>query len=294
MEKITFIVNPVSGGKNKKKIVEAILKQIDRTIFQPEIIYTKKEGEATLLAKECNSEVVVAVGGDGTINEVAKGIAGTSKVLGVIPCGSGDGFARHLGIKRNCRKAISVINRKCVESVDYALLNNEPFICTTGVGIDALTAFKFACTTKRGVWNYVLCALKVWRTFTPDTYKISIDNEVIEQKAAIITIANIGQWGNNAKIAPLASVTDGLLDVSIVLPFKSYNIPSLVVRLMGGCLNKSKKVKMFKGKKITILREKEGAAHCDGNPFIAGKELVTEVVAGGIKVIVPRPLHEIA
>lgn len=286
-KEILFIINPIAGNGKKKDIVEKILKYLDTTLYTPQILYTKGVGDATNLARSSFADVVVAVGGDGTVNEVAKGIVGTDKVLGVIPCGSGDGFALHLGISRDIKNAINVINKGYYKALDYALADNEPFFCTAGLGIDALTAYEFAKGGKRGVWSYVSSALRIWKNFKPEQYLIDVDGLKLNKEAALITVANAGQWGNNARIASKASMEDGLLDVCIVSPFRTIHIPMLLIKLMSGKIHTSKRITILRGCKVVIERENEGATHFDGNSCKKGKQIVFQIIAGGINVLVP-------
>ena len=140
MKKILFIVNPVSGGKDKEGILRIVGEEIGRKRFEYETVLTACPGHATSIASECDADIVVAVGGDGTVSEVAKGIAGTSKTLGIIPCGSGDGLALHLGISRNPRKAARQLCEARFVPMDYGLVCGHPFFCTTGVGFDAVVS----------------------------------------------------------------------------------------------------------------------------------------------------------
>ena len=137
MKRITFIVNPVSGGKDKKKVLAAIDRYLDRSACSYEVRETGKAGDATAWARSCEADIVVAVGGDGTVSEVATGLLGTGKALGIIPCGSGDGLALHLGISRNPAKAVRALNAGRIARIDAARLDGRPFFCTAGVGLDA-------------------------------------------------------------------------------------------------------------------------------------------------------------
>ena len=132
MKRITFIVNPVSGGKDKKKVLAAIDRYLDRSAFTYEVLETEKAGDATAWARESGADIVVAVGGDGTVSEVATGLLGTGKALGIIPCGSGDGLALHLGISRNPAKAVRALNGGRIVRIDTARLDGRPFFCTAG------------------------------------------------------------------------------------------------------------------------------------------------------------------
>lgn len=285
MKKLLFIANPLSGGIDKKKL----LTQVERIIQYPyEVAFTERPGHATELARNSDADIVVAMGGDGTVNEVASGLIGTNKVLGIIPCGSGDGLALHLGISRNPGRAVKTLNDGVVTDMDCGLLDGKPFFCTSGVGLDADVAEQFESATKRGVWSYISLAWKLWQHFQPETYTIVIDGKQIVTPAVIITVANANQWGNQARIADEATVRDGLLNVVIVKPFSTWEIPILAAKLMLGRAHTSKRVQTFTGKQITIDRQAPGAAHFDGDPVRKGTHMEMEVVPNAIRVLVPR------
>ena len=163
MKRITFIVNPVSGGKDKRKVLAAIDRYLDRSAFSYEVRETGKAGDATAWARSCDADIVVAVGGDGTVSEVATGLLGTGKALGIIPCGSGDGLALHLGISRNPAKAVRALNAGRIARIDAARLDGRPFFCTAGVGLDADVAWDFARSPKRGLGTYISTAWGLWK-----------------------------------------------------------------------------------------------------------------------------------
>ena len=285
MRKLLFIANPLSGGIDKKKL----LGQVERTIRHPyEVAFTERPGHATELARKSDADIVVAVGGDGTVNEVASGLIGTHKVLAIVPCGSGDGLALHLGISRNPRRAVKTLNDGIITDMDCGLLDGKPFFCTAGVGLDADVAGKFESTTRRGVRTYISLAWKLWQHFHPETYTIDTDGEQIVTQAVIVTVANANQWGNQARIADQASVQDGLLNVVIVKPFSTWEIPILAAKLMLGRAHTSKRVETHTGKHITIARPTPGAAHFDGDPIRKGTRMEMEVVPNAIRVLVPR------
>ena len=163
MERILFIINPISGGKDKSNIINLIDKTIDRKHFNYEIALTRYAGHGTELARKTDADIVVAVGGDGTVSEVAQGLVGTNKALGIIPCGSGDGLALHMGISRFPRKAIRQLNNSVTSWMDYGIVENHPFFCTAGVGMDADVAWEFAHSNSRGLKTYVGKTFKVWK-----------------------------------------------------------------------------------------------------------------------------------
>ena len=289
MKRITFIVNPVSGGKDKKSVLAAIDRYLDRSECTYKVLTTGKPGDATAWARETRADIVVAVGGDGTVSEVALGLLGTDKTLGVIPCGSGDGLALHLGISRNPEKAVRVLNEACITRIDAALLDGRPFFCTAGVGLDADVAFEFARSSKRGLGTYISTAWNLWMHGDREKrYVVETDSETWSGPAVIITVGNANQWGNEARIVPKASIRDGLLDVTVVEPFVTWEIPALAARLMTGKADTSRHVRSFRGTHIHIRRDQAGPAHCDGDPFEAGIELDLEILPGALNVVVPQ------
>ena len=277
-----FIINPISGKGKKAKIAQRLL---DRGY---KVAFTEYAGHAEVLAREATDDVVVAVGGDGTVNEVARGIVGTEKALGIIPCGSGDGLARHLGLSHNIEKAIRTIEQGECKRMDTAEINGRLFLSVCGVGFDAVVSERFANNGKRGLASYIKLGLDTLRSYKPEKYTIEIDGQRIETKALLITVGNSDQWGNNAKIAPLADCCDGILDVTIVEKFGILEMPLLALRLMTGTLPHSRKVHCYKGKDIRIIRNSEGPAHADGDWFSTSEVLDIKILPATLKVIVAR------
>ena len=286
MKKICFIINPIAGGTAKDGIVELIDSRLDRSLFEWEIRYTEGPGDATRIARDCDAQIVCAVGGDGTQNEVARGLIGTDKAMAIIPCGSGDGFALHLGISRNHRKAVESLNQASELVADTGLLDGETFLCTCGMGIDAIVSWRFANSGSRGLKTYIKEALKTWKGFKAEHYRLDLDGNVWEGDASIISIGNANQWGNNARITPLASVRDGFLDVTVVKRFKTWNIPGLVFRLMTGSIDKSRFTDCYKVKELSVVREKEGPFHFDGDPGTKGTDIEIKVAPSSLKLFV--------
>lgn len=276
-----FIVNPISGNGRKKHIVKEIKKRGYNVAF------TEFPGHADEIATSSHEREIVAVGGDGTVNEIVRSLYGSGKVLGILPCGSGDGLALHLGISRNYKKALKTLADGHTKSMDIGKLKDRIFASVCGVGFDAIVSQEFAKSGKRGMMNYVLQGLKIWRRFIPEEYTVTADEISFVTKAAMITVCNSNQWGNGAKIAPLASSDDGLLDITIVAPFSFTDIPRLAFKLMTGKLHKDKSVKCLKAANIRITRAKEGPAHLDGDCFTCGKVLDISVIPGAIDVIIP-------
>lgn len=276
-----FIVNPISGKGRKGRITSHLVEKGYK------VKYTEYAGHAEILAREAKEKVIVAVGGDGTVNEVARGLVGTDKILGIIPCGSGDGLALHLGISRNYRKAVRTLEAGKAVPMDAALINGRHFFSVCGTGFDAIVSERFALSGKRGLSNYIWQALKTWISFKPEKYLIDIDGERTETEAAFITIGNSDQWGNRARITPLADISDGELDVTIVKMFRTWEIPWLAFRLMSGTAHRSRRTVCLRGRNVTITRQTAGPAHCDGDWFSTDRQLDIRILPKSLNVIIP-------
>jgi len=290
-EKILFLINPISGTKFKGHLPGLINELTDNSFFEVEVIITAYKGEATEIVKRKlmdNFRYFVAVGGDGTVNEIAKVLIGTQAFLGIIPVGSGNGLARHLKIPLEPKKAIQVINKHKNFAVDYGMVNNLPFFCTCGVGFDALIGEKFAQSKGRGLSNYVKTTISEFFNFKSEIYQITIDNEdKFDHQAFLITFANASQYGNNAFIAPKADIADGKLDICLLSPFRLYKAPSIGIRLFAKNIDRSSLMVIKRGSKILLERNSEGVIHYDGEPCRMGNKLEISLVNKGLNVIVP-------
>lgn len=275
-----FIINPISGKGKKRKIADKL------TAKGYKVVFTEFAGHAEQIARQASEKVVVAVGGDGTVNEVARGLLGTDKSLGIIPCGSGDGLALHLGLSRNPDKALKVIEQGNCVRMDVAKVNERVFLSVCGVGFDAQVSARFAMSGKRGLANYIRQGLKTWMDYTPQKYTVEIDGMQMETEALFITVGNSDQWGNRAKIAPHADCCDGVLDITIVKRFGVLSMPGMAYRLMTGRLDRSPLVHCCKCKHIRIFRDMEGPAHADGDWFTAPDVLDIGILPSALKVLV--------
>ncbi len=287
--KIVFILNPISGTSGKAGIPKQIEKTINKNLFDYEIISTEYAGHASELATRAKDEgidIVVAVGGDGTVNEVARAIVHSNTALGIVPCGSGNGLARHLLLPMNIKKALEVINKCEIRDLDYGIINGYPFFCTCGMGFDAFVSMKFAESGKRGPISYVENVLHEGLRYKPETYEIQDENGTTRYKAFLISCANASQYGNNAYIAPQASMSDGLMDIIIMEPFDMLDAPQISIEMFNKTLDKNSKIKTFKCKKLHIHRSKPGVIHYDGDPVMAGEDINVELQEKGIKIIV--------
>lgn len=288
-KKAVFIINLISGTSDKAAIPGLIDQYLDKTQFEYEIAVTQYAGHASEIAakaKDDGVDVVVAIGGDGTVNEVARAIVHSSTVLGIIPCGSGNGLARHLLLPLNVRKAIEVINRCEIRQLDYGIINDYPFFCTCGMGFDAFVSMKFAEAGKRGPITYVENVLREGLKYKPETYTIEDESGTLQYKAFLISCANASQYGNNAYIAPQASMSDGLMDVIIMEPFDVFEAPQISIEMFSKTLDKNSKIKTFRTRHLHIRRDKPGVIHYDGDPVMTGADIDIELKPKGINIIV--------
>lgn len=289
-KKISFIINPISGTENKDTIPGLIDKYIDTETNSIKVFFTEYAGHAFEIAQTCTKEgydIVVAVGGDGTVNEVARALTHTNTALGIIPCGSGNGLARHLLLPIDIVGALKIISKGVIHDLDYGIINNHPFFCTCGMGFDAFISKKFAEAGKRGKLTYLENVLKEGLKYEPETYELTLDGKETEpHKAFLVSIANASQYGNDAYIAPQASMSDGFLDVVILEPFDILEAPQVGIDLMNKTINKSSKIKSFKAKSIQIHRSKPGVIHFDGDPVDAEANINIELMHQGIKMVV--------
>lgn len=290
-KKILFIINPISGTHNKKLILGQLNKRIDQEKYEIEVKYTERAGHAEEIAAKAALDgiyCVTAIGGDGTINEIARSLIHTQTIMGIIPCGSGNGLARHLRIPMDTRKAIDIINSGKIALIDYGIINEKPFFCTCGVGFDAFVSLKFANAGKRGVLSYLDQTLQQYLSYKPETYIIESEDGKTKYEAFLIACGNASQYGNNAYIAPQASLQDGLMDVTILEPFTMLDIPSLSFQLFNKTLDQNSRIKTFKSKKVHIRRTSPGVVHYDGDPTMMNEDIYVEIIAKGLNVIVPE------
>lgn len=290
--KVLIIINPVAGNNNKFKVIKIAGKHLDSKRYDYQIIYTRHAGHAFKLSTDAvynNYGMVVAVGGDGLINEVARGLTNSNTAMGIIPYGSGNGLARHLKIPLNTTKAIEILNNFNTINIDTFIINDEHLFCNmAGTGFDALVAKKFALSKKRGFIKYLRIIIKEFIKFKPREYDLLIDDKKIILKAAMVSFANSSQFGNNAIIAPTASVNDGKLDVCILKDFKWYQAPYVGFMLLAGLIHKTSFINYFKATDVKIIIPDGGVCHLDGDPMDLGNYLHIKLHKKLLKVVVPN------
>lgn len=296
-KRVRFIINPISGTRGKEAIAKLIPKHLNAEMFQFDIAYTEHSGHAAQLAQQAVEEgldIVVAVGGDGTVNEVARSLVHTDTALAIIPCGSGNGLARHLFIPINPVGALKILAECQIEKLDYGKINGQPFFCTCGIGFDAFISQRFAEAGKRGLITYVDNTLKGGINYKPETYQICFDGEEKTYEAFLIACANASQYGNNVYIAPAASMNDGLMDVTILEPFNLLEATQVVVQLLNKTIDRNPHARTFQCRTLHIHREKPGVVHFDGDPMQCGTDVDVELIPRGINVVVNTEEHKLS
>jgi diacylglycerol kinase (ATP) len=284
---IWFIVNPISGGKKKhSKIVELIDRQLDTKIYLPKICYTEYAGHATEIAAEAvknNVPTVVAIGGDGTVNEVGKALIHTKTALGIIPTGSGNGLARELEIPLKPANAIESLNTPVSKQIDVCYVNDLPFFCTAGVGFDAHCAEIFSKKSERGLWTYIKVAFtEFWKSKPLKCVFAGNDYEVFS-----ITFGNASQFGNNAYITPTAVIDDGFIDCTIISPPSVLQSLRMISQLFNGNIHSSELSENYRGTKFKLKSEQNFLIHYDGEPLqLNTNELIISISEKSLRVII--------
>jgi len=296
-KKLVFIVNPIAGKGNGNFLSDILLKYIDGDVYDYSLVMTEYAGHAGEIAAKAAEDgvnVVVAVGGDGTVNEIASSLSGTKTALAIIPRGSGNGLAYHLDIPGvNIKEAVAIINRGKVIRIDTASLNGHPFFCTCGVGYDAKVAMDYANAGTRGLATYVRKTIEAWYNYTPQTYRITTESTELEVKAFLITCGNANQWGNHYHITPKASLQDGMLDLTIIHPFNLIQAIPIPVQLLDSHIYHHSKVDSIRAKQVRIERicaveeTSNIEAHYDGEAFWCDPVMEISCTPSNLDVIVP-------
>ena len=293
-KKIVFIVNPIAGKGRNKKIESQILLYLDLEKFIPEIVHTTHKGHASDLAVQGlqnNVSIIIAVGGDGTINEIIKVIQNTSCVLGIIPTGSGNGLAYHLHIPMKVKKAIQLFNEEHIESIDTVTLNEHTYASIAGIGFDAFIAEEFDKKKKRGFFSYFSLILKYIFIYKSKTYLITTKDNTYKIKAFLICFANSSQWGFNVKISPESSVQDGLVNVCFIKKPSLLSLPFFFLFILSKNLNLvANYVKIYKLSEFRIqtIDAEEMPVHLDGTPLQRQKEFQIKTNPLSLKILLNR------
>lgn len=286
-----LIINPISGTGNKKAVPEMVAARLRTAGIDLDVRFTGGRGDATALAGEASDKgygCVIACGGDGTVNETARALCGSATAMGIIPAGSGNGLARHLGIPVDIELALDIIMEWNVVASDYGTVNEVPFFCTFGMGFDAAVSHRFARQSRRGLLSYIRSAISEYVQFRPQTYTLSANGRILTEKAFLVAVCNASQWGNNAYIAPHASITDGLLDITIVHSGSPIDTAVMGMDIFTGFINKNTMVHCFRAPAAVIYRSKPGEAHIDGEPMIMDDILDIKCHHGALRIFTPH------
>ena len=289
-KRIRFIVNPFSGIGKKGRLKLALEKQLDHQQYTYDIVKTEAVGHATQLAQKAVAEkidMVVAVGGDGSVNEVAKGLIGTDTILGILPAGSGNGLAMHLGLGRNFSKAIQFLNQGKIIKIDTCKMNEHAFVNLAGVGFQALVANKLKASRLRGFTGYTRFVVQESFKYKTPTFEIIIDGKKIERECLLIEVANAPMFGYNFEIAPHAKLNDGILELVVIKKLRPWQFPYLAYHSLHKSLEKNGLAENFSGKNIIIKLKEETAAHFDGEGLMAQEDLHFSIVPLSLNVQVP-------
>lgn len=287
---ISIIVNPFSGNGFSRKKLALLKRKLAEWKFNPEFYFIRKDTshqDFILSEKRAGSKFFVAIGGDGTVNLVARHLIGDDCKLCIIPNGSGNGLARHLDIPRKFSDSISMILSKRTKKIDYGLVNEVPFFCTSGLGFDARVAHLFSEKRKRGFITYLKIILKEFIRYKGEEYQFIFPGKKFKVNAFLITMANAAQYGNNAFISPGSSLDDGLLDLCRISRFPSFIAPIIGLQLLSKKIGKSKYYNMTRITEVTIRRKSQGWMHIDGDPILLPETINYRIIPGGLKVLLP-------
>src|SRR5438105_3550139 len=286
--KALFVVNRRSGAKRRDDI-ETLIR--NACVWEHEFVHCDRDAlDATVArAERSGVDVIFAVGGDGTVHEVGKRLIGRSLALGIVPTGSGNGLARHLGLPIHVARSLAACSAGRIDTIDTAVVNGKPFIGTMGIGFDAWIAEAFASRAERGLRTYLRVAFSGFWSYRPQEYELIVDGERIRRSALLIAVANASQYGNNARIAPVASLQDGVLDV-VIVERRSFRAAA---RLFAGSLDRAPGITMLRGREIQIRRPGAGPAQLDGEPVALPESLSINIVRRSLRVLLPDSARKI-
>jgi len=286
--RILFLVNPISGGKRKEKLITKLKTLIQSEGVSAQVYLTSSRSDTIEKAAQAvrkNLHTVVAVGGDGTINDVASQLVGSQTALGIIPMGSGNGLSRELKIPFDLEKAFKMILRNRIKIIDTGMVNDKPFFNIAGIGFDAHIAGQFEQAQSRGLMGYLKLILQSYSSYIPEKYTIEIGNQSFSQSAFVLAVCNGRQFGNNAWIGPNAKLDDGQLDITLVKSARWFQLPGIVWWMFLQKIDRSTHVDTYRSKEIRVIREKEGLVNIDGEPIKMSQFLNFTLVSKSLKVI---------
>ncbi|MCM1517790.1 MAG: diacylglycerol kinase family lipid kinase [Pseudoflavonifractor sp.] len=285
-----IIINPIAGTSGKTGVAAYLTRRMSEAGWNVTVEFTAGRGDATAFAGRAVAggfDTVIAAGGDGTVNETARALRGTSMPMGIIPLGSGNGLARHLGIPVDVEQAVGIILERHVVDADFGSVNEQPFFCTFGVGFDAAVSETFSRQHRRGRLMYVKSAILEYVKYHPEVYTISANGKILTEKAFLIAVCNASQYGNNAYIAPSASITDGLLDITIVHAGSPLDTAFVGLDLFTGAINSNTMIRTFRAPAAVIYRTGDGPAHIDGEPVTMPSTMAVKCHHNALRLLAP-------
>lgn len=296
MKKVRFIANPFSGANRKRNLARMLNDHLDTHLFEYELCYTAYAGHALMLAEEAVKKgfyMVVACGGDGSVNEIASQLVGTSTLLGVLPCGSGNGFATHIGVGRNIARAIQHLNEGRPITIDTCMMNEKPFVNLSGIGFDAVVARRLHGSRIRGFWGYLRYTLEEVLRYRNQKLEISIDGEVFHRTCLLAEVANAPVYGYGFSIVPPARFNDGKLEILIVNDAPKWRYLLELWRFLNHSFHKSPLVECYTGREVSIRPASATAVHVDGEGFDLDGEARFSIRPHSLRVLVPRSYSDI-
>jgi len=282
-----FILNPTAGVPPVRFILSKELQRRKHDLSYFKSLSIDESGSHIKKSFE-DYDIFVAAGGDGTVRTVASELVGTKKVLGVLPIGSGNGFAREFGFRPNIPSLLKDIRKNESRPVDVIEINNLLCLNVAGIGLDSFVAHSFDNLGTRGLWSYIYVTFRNFIRLKPVHITILLEGETISEDLFTLTMANTRQFGNNAYIAPEAKPNDGIIDIVLLRPFPKYKAPLIIYRLFRGTLNKSKYVRYIKTDKPFTIRTDETRFHIDGEPFIISGEISVKIKRDSLSVLKTR------
>lgn len=290
--KYLTIINPNSGTSRKTSILELAYNILSENGSELYFVYTNEQGHVAQIIDDVATQgfdVVIGVGGDGTINEVADAVRPTDMTMGIIPMGSGNGLARSLDIPMDPEAALEVIRKGYIKRIDCCEANGVPFFVTFGVGFDAQVTASYDQKSFRGPLSYVLSTVDQFIKHKSSLYRLHLNGEVIEQKAFLVTCANADQYGNNAIIAPEAELDDGLFDVVVIRNMSLLKAPQVAINLFTKNINESASIDIYRTDHLIIEREEADYAQVDGELLELGRRIEITIQKQQLPILVPLP-----
>lgn len=291
--KLRFIINPRSGAGTNAAAHRAAIERFTAThALHADVCCTRAPGHATSLAqaaRELDCTHVVCVGGDGTVNEVAQALVRTSVVFVLAPNGSGNGLARHLGLPRSLVETLALLlpGAGHIARIDTGTVNDRLFCNVMGIGFDAEISAQFNRLTRRGMTGYLKIGSSAFLRRKAELVRIESDTRAWSQQALIVAVANSDQYGNDARIAPRASVSDGKLDMVVLSPVSAWRTPWLVAQLFRGKFDTHPAVTRIGGVRFRIQRSAAGIIHTDGEVHHEDAGLNIAVQPGSLRILLP-------